>query len=363
MSKLEYTVEDFVLDPDFRKWVLSPDAEANTYWEEYLKKNPSKYRDVKLARTLVLNVVRPTSRVNEDRIESTWKNIDQATKQIDRDILDRKVVPLNSYSTLQKHEREYRVYSQNHQFYRVAGILLLAFTLAIAVNIMQPHKQELIVEIPVIYEEHYAPPGVKSNLTLQDGSKVILNSGSTLRYIKNFEGDQRELELIGEAYFDVAQDSLRPFMVKTGAITTRALGTSFNIRAYENEELNISLLTGSVAVDMETDHHKTFDLLPGEALSIDPRQQQVRKQRFDEEILMAWTRKTIIFEHAPITDIKRVLENWYGVEINFANRPAKDLIVSGVFRDQTLENVLEGLSYSARFEFNIEKDQVTLTFK
>src|SRR5690606_35173877 len=130
-----------------------------------------------------------------------------------------------------------------------------------------------------------------------------------------------------------------------------ALGTSFNISAYENEELNISLLTGSVEVDMEmVDQHKTINLLPGEALSINTEREMFQKQRFDEEKLMAWTRKTIIFDNAPFAEIKRVLENWYGVQLRFSNRPGKDLVVSGIFRDQTLENVLEGLSYSARFE-------------
>ena len=361
MSKLEYTVEDFVLAPDFRKWVLSPDAGTKTFWEHYLKKNPSKYQDIVLARKLVLNMARKSYTVSEDRIESAWEKIDQATGEMD--VPEGKVVPLNSYSTLRKHEKEYRVFSQNQQFYRIAGILLLVFALAITVNTMQPREPELVVEIPVIYEEHYVPPGVKSNLTLQDGSKVILNSGSTLRYIKNFESDQRELELIGEAYFDVAKDTLRPFMVKTGAITTLALGTSFNIRAYENEELNISLLTGSVEVDMKMEHHEKINLTPGVALNINLETQQFQKQGFDEEKLMAWTRKTIIFDHAPIVEITRVLENWYGVEISFSNRPDKDLVVSGIFRDQTLENVLEGLSYSARFEFKIDNDQVNLTFE
>ncbi len=363
MSKLEYTVEDFVLDPDFRKWVLSPDKATKTYWEEYLRKNPSKYQDINLARTLVLNMARKSYAVREDRIQSAWDNIDKATRGIDAESLDPEIIPLNSFSTVKKYEREYPVYSQNHQFYRIAGILVFAFALAIIANIMRPREQATIVEAPVIYEEHYAPPGVKSNLTLQDGSKVILNSGSTLRYIKNFETDRRELELTGEAFFEVAKDSLRPFTVKTGEIITRALGTSFNITAYKNEELDISLLTGSVEVDTKMDHHKTIDLLPGEALSIDTRQQQVRKQRFDEEKLMAWTRKTIVFNKTPITDIKRVLENWYGVHITFSNRPDKDLIVSGHFRDQTLENVLEGLSYSARFKHSIKKDQVNITFK
>jgi ferric-dicitrate binding protein FerR (iron transport regulator) len=363
MSKLEYTVEDFVLDSEFRKWVLSPDGTTKAYWEEYLKKNPSKYRDIKLARNLLLNIARKSHQVNDARIETTWQNIEETVQQMEKGTLERRVIPLNSLSTLKKHEPEYRPYSENHQFYRIAGILLLAFALAIAANILLPQEHTYIVEAPVIYEEHYAPPGVKSNLTLQDGSKVILNSGSSLRYIKNFEEDQRELVLIGEAYFEVAKDSLRPFMVRTGSITTRALGTSFNIKAYKNEAWDISLLTGLVEVDVSMDHQEKVNLVPGEALNINLDKQQFQKRAFEEEKLMAWTQKTIIFDHAPIAEITRVLENWYGVKIKFTNRPNKDLIVSGVFRDQTLENVLEGLSYSARFEFDIDKDQVTLTFK
>lgn len=361
MSKLDYTVEDFVLDPDFRKWVLSPDETTKTYWDDYLKKHPSKYRDIELARKLLLNMVRKSYPVSDARIEVMWQNIDNGTKKTDS--LDRKVVPLNSLSSLKKHEKVNRSYSAYHAFYRMVGILVFVLTAAIITSLLITPKQRLVESTPVIYEEHYAPPGVKSNLTLQDGSKVILNSGSSLRYIKNFQTDQRELELVGEAYFEVAKDSLRPFRVRTGPITTMALGTSFNIKAYENEALDISLLTGLVEVDVKLDEYQKVSLIPGEALNINLDKRQFRKQGFEEAKLMAWTRKTIVFDQTPISEITRVLENWYGVRIEFLNRPNEDLKVSGLFRDQTLKNVLEGLSYTARFEFKIQKDHVTITFK
>ena len=79
-------------------------------------------------------------------------------------------------------------------------------------------------------------------------------------------------------------------------------------------------------------------------------------------MVLAWTNKTIVFDRMLMSEIKRVLENWYGVKISFSNSPHKDLEVSGRFQDQTLEDLLEGLSYSARFEFTIEKDKVTLLF-
>src|SRR5690606_17548791 len=287
----------------------------------------------------------------------------KAVEKISRDDVARRVVPLHSFGSLMKHGASYRPYSGYHQLYRIAAIFTIAFIVAILVGVLMSPKQQLIAEAPVVFEEHYAPPGVKSYLTLQDGSKVILNSGSLLRYRQNFEKNQRQLELDGEAYFEVAKDSLRPFRVTTGAVTTTALGTSFNIKAYENEAWSIALLTGKVEVDVEMDHQEKVSLIPGEALNIDLQYQRFQKQGFSEEAIMAWTKKTIIFDHTPINEIVRVLENWYGVQIELKNRPNSGLIISGVFRDQTLANVLEGLSYSGRFEYKIDKNQVSLTFK
>jgi hypothetical protein len=222
-----------------------------------LKKNPSKLGDIKLARKLLLNMARKSHPVNEASIESTWNKIEKTVQEMDRDTLERKVIPLNALGTIKKYEKEYRNYSKYHQFYRMTGILLFAFALAITANILQPQEPMQIVETPVIYEVHYAPPGVKSNLTLQDGSKVILNSGSSLRYIKNFEEHQRELELIGEAYFEVSKDSLRPFKVRTGAITTKALGTSFNIKAHLLPE-EIASFTAAGVYDDDDNQHLSF---------------------------------------------------------------------------------------------------------
>jgi ferric-dicitrate binding protein FerR (iron transport regulator) len=211
-------------------------------------------------------------------------------------------------------------------------------------------------------ENHYAPPGVKANLTLQDGSKVILNSGSTLKYVKNFDSNQRVLELSGEAYFEVAEDQSRPFSVKTGSVTTTALGTAFLISSYENEPLDIALLNGKVAVSIDFGHEQEVMLTKGEGLKVDLRSKEVQSESFDPEKILAWTRKTIIFEKVSMFEVRRVLENWYGVKIEFQNRPSNDLEISGKFTDQSLENVLEGLSHSARFEFKFEKDKTTLKF-
>ncbi|MDN3690518.1 FecR family protein [Cyclobacterium jeungdonense] len=364
MCKRDYTTEDFVLDPEFQKWVLFPDTEAKTYWEAYIRTNPGKHKEMVVARKLVLNISRKTRQVENSRIQQTWKVIDQALDEIQQENQSKKVIPLDSSTTLRRFEKSQgRGYSRSLQLYRLAGILVIVFTLSFLIHFYLAEPIPAQVEIPVEYEEHSTPPGVKSNLTLQDGSKVILNSGSSLRYIKNFEPHRRVLELRGEAFFEVANDQDRPFTVKTGPVTTTALGTSFNIKSYENESLDISLVTGLVVVNHDSIPSQQVNLRKGEGLQIDLKGERLERVRFDENRVLAWTDKTIVFDRSPMPEIKRVLENWYGVTIRFSNPPRKDLEVSGRFHNQTLENVLEGLSYSARFDFRIDKDQVTLNFK
>ncbi|SEJ60701.1 FecR protein [Cyclobacterium xiamenense] len=363
MCKRSYKTEDFVLDPEFQKWVVSPDTGTKSYWEAYLRENPEKHAEIVMARKLVLHLSRKVRMVDDSRIEKAWGNIDHALNEIQQGYSDKKVIPLDSSSTLRQFEKK-KVSSQRRfpQFYRLVGILLLAFSVSFLINFYFPQPVPKIAEVPVIYEEHVTPPGVKSNLTLQDGSKVILNSGSSLRYIKNFETHQRIVELRGEAFFDVAKETERPFTVRTGPVSTTALGTSFNIKAYENESMNISLLTGRVLVKRDSVLSQPVDLQKGEGVEIDLKKLGMKRIIFDQDRVLAWTKKTIVFDHSPMWEIKRVLENWYGVSIWFSNSPHPNLEVSGRFQDQTLKNVLEGLSYSARFEFTIDKDRVTLVF-
>ena len=117
-----------------------------------------------------------------------------------------------------------------------------------------------------------------------------------------------------------------------------------------------------MAVDIDLGEEQSFNLTKGEGLQIDLSQESIKNVSFNADKLLAWTRKTIVFDQVSMFEIKRVLENWYGVKITFINRPSADLEISGKFDDQSLRNVLEGLSHSARFDYQLEKDKVTLKF-
>lgn len=362
-----YTTEDFVLDPAFRRWVLQPNAASNRFWEGLLTKHPSRYKAAKEARLIILQMnKRSQPQLAETEILSLWKGIEKKASG-QAAIRQDNVVPLNSLSIFERNKPQTISRWKIHQHFgfRVACVLLLSLGLGYFSGWLfsEPPVPRASVPPTVHFLTHTTVPGVKSHLTLSDGSRVILNSGSELRYLKNFATGDRNVFLKGEAFFDVAEDSLRPFRVHSRNTTTTALGTSFNVKAYEGETLDVSLLSGKVAVKREGGVEEPVLLVPGESLKIDTEKDGLVKSPFDSDRVIGWTKKRIIFQETPLIEAIRVLENWYGVKIRIVNRPGERVLLSGKFQDETLENVLEGLKFSARFDFAIEKENVTIQFK
>lgn len=360
MGKLNYTVADFVLDPDFRKWVLSSDETTNIYWDEYLEKNPSKRKVLREARLLVLSLACERFKVSDDVLKLRWQNISKAIEKTESNPVLRRTVPINSLGTLKDRGFHLKSRIKLPVHYSWLIILIVVFSLATLLQWKGDDAAPAVAELVETYEEHVARPGVKVALTLQDGSKVLLNSGSTLRYISHFEKDRRELYLTGEAFFEVEKDSLRPFVVKSPGLVTKALGTSFVIKAIDQQESMVALVSGKVSVETDDEFGRATILLPGFAYYSGT---DTYSKPFDPEVVLAWTQKTIRFEKTPMLEVIRVLENWYGVQISYPKNPANNLKISGKFHDQTLENVLRGMSYTGRFDFEINQDNVTLTFK
>ena len=361
MDISNWSTEDFVLDPAFRKWVLNPDAETKLVWEGILSQNPEKLKDIKNAREILIHMSIKSHHLPLGDKERLWEKVVGEIKANDDEVSGNETIPLNAYSTIRKMEKKEERSLVIPQIYRVAAILLVVFGMSWMINAFVDRGDEEQIIESVEYVEHIAPPGVKSKLTLTDGSRVILNSGSSLYYVKNFETDKRELFLKGEAYFEVFSDSVRPFVVQTGSVSTTAIGTSFSINAYETEAINIYLLTGKVLVNDSLDINRGIFLEKGEAV-VTVKEGGMKKSKFDEEWVTAWTKGIILFERTPILEAIKTLENWYGVRFDLRNNPPAGMTVSGKFDNEQLKNILEGLSYSARFEFQIKDEKVKMNF-
>lgn len=366
MEKRNYTIEDFVLDQQFRKWVFDPDLETMSYWESFMEANPGKVNDMSKARRLLLHMAKVKHHVEADELAGRWENIKSKIAAVKPDDRAVKSVILRTRTGLH-HAVEPRGYhppkKQKMRLFRMFSISVLLISLGFgAWWWRQTPDLPQVAGAVIDWMEYEAPKGTKTVVSLHDGSKVTLNSGSRIRYIKNFVGPQREVHLTGEALFEVAADPSKPFVVEAAGIETKALGTIFNIKAFDGMLAQVSLLEGSVEVRGEATGEPIL-LRPGEAVRYRPGLNGLRKGKFETEEVMAWANKTLYFKNTPIRDVTRDLENWYGVEITYANSPPSNLRVTGKFYDKPLRNVLEGLSYSAAFDYSMNGEEIVLKFK
>ena len=200
------------------------------------------------------------------------------------------------------------------------------------------------------------PRGMNQQLTLTDGTKVWLNAESTLEYPETFEGKpNREVYLKGEAYFEVTKDTEHPFRVKTDALETLVLGTSFNVRAYSKEDTQVTLVEGSVKVSDK--HQNELRLQPGE--HTDQKLNKTKVEKADD--YHSWAEGMFYFDHTELVEIMRELGRWYNINIVFTNKEIMhERLHFQANRKGTLEDALELLNTMQKVNARIEKDKVVI---
>lgn len=165
--------------------------------------------------------------------------------------------------------------------------------------------------------------GMEYTLTLSDGTKVYLNAKSKINFPASFKGKQRMVELSGEAYFEVAKDAEHPFVVKIQDLSVKVLGTSFNIRAYEDEkEIMTTLVEGRVQV---FDGQEFEDIDPGEQVVYTKETKKMAVKQVDVSFYSAWKEGKFVFRNERLEDIMMVLSRWYEVKYRFMDEEVKNI--------------------------------------
>ena len=203
--------------------------------------------------------------------------------------------------------------------------------------------------------------GQKLIITMNDGSRVYLNSSSTLSYPATFPSDKREVFLEGEAFFEVIRNENRPFVIHSRNITTRVLGTSFNVNAFDANNISVSVATGKVQVDID-DASGTTTSNPSNSVVLLPDQQAIYQKQngltitnIDAERFIAWKNNTLHFEDASLQEVAIVLERWYNVKIGFDDARIKKCRISGQYKDQTLNSVLKSIQYMYKINYEFSE--------
>lgn len=241
---------------------------------------------------------------------------------------------------------------------RVAAVFFLFSSIAWIVYLsMDPHPAG---------QEYQALMGEQKVVTLADGSVVTLNAGSTLQVLSDFGDKTRKVSLSGEAYFDIARDTLRPFIVSTGEIHTRVLGTSFNVQAYGNEgELTVTVAEGKVRVEKVVGENKhaslTRGITPGQQLIYHKATRMTQIVQVDPHQVSAWKNGVLYFNNESIASIARRLERKFNRKIDVTGESRADCLYTLRLSDETLAKSLQLLTAVSGVTYTInEQDHLTL---
>jgi transmembrane sensor len=255
--------------------------------------------------------------------------------------------------------------SDQSSFRWIKGLAAAFLVLTMIVSfyfIRTADKQDILVEEVPAFIKSETRPGQKSKITLGDGTIVWLNSESAIEYPKKFNGPERLVKLDGEAFFEVAKDELKPFKVTCDNITTTALGTSFNVQYFkEDEELTISLITGKVMVAL--DNLDPYFLDPGIQIVYNRVEHSIEKKKMNAEHAIAWKNGILLFDKDNYLEVKKKLERWYGVNIKTLGIPPADFVITGQFgKNESLELALEILRYGRHFKYQIKGKEIEIIF-
>lgn len=210
--------------------------------------------------------------------------------------------------------------------------------------------------IEVVRNVLTTPSNVTAEVTLEDGSVVTLNAGSRLVYPQKFQGSRREVELQGEAYFKVKHDASHPFVVRANGISTKVLGTEFNVRSFSKQDTHVTLLQGSVLVSYASASKK---LIPGEDATIQGGKMTVHS--VDTEVYTAWKNGEFYFDNETLLDIAKEIGKWYNVSVIFQS-PEKmhARLFFAAPRDADIEELLDLLNGLDKAKFSYHNGQVTI---
>lgn len=234
----------------------------------------------------------------------------------------------------------------------------MALLLGLGYFVFQSTQQNVVPE-SIVEVTKSTQWGQKLNITLADGSKVRLNAGSTLSYPDKFIGDNRTVELMGEAFFDVAKNPEKPFIIKSGEVETTVLGTSFNVNTYpENDEIAVTVATGKVKVASQ---EREVFLLPNEQGVFDKSTKNISKQTVDISYALHWKDGILHFEDTALNQVLERLEKWYGVSFQLENKQIGDCHITATFNNQNLTEVMESIVYTKKgMKYQFVNDKTVL---
>lgn len=220
-----------------------------------------------------------------------------------------------------------------------------------SLNYAKVDQEVVIKEELTAYNKLVLPKKCTLVVTLSDGTKVYLNANSTLEYPTVFSGETREVNLSGEAFFEVKKNSGKPFIVNSGETKIQVYGTKFNVNSYDLQRVRTSLVSGSVGV--KTKNNDEVFIKPEQMLIVNSRTGENYVTSFNPNKYEAWLSGFFRCDHEPIVNILEDISRWYGIEFDYEFEESKKIKLSAsISRERPIEEVFELLNSVSGVNFS-----------
>jgi len=317
--------EDVIADEKFLAWYFSKDEQAVTNWEHWLSSNPDQKPVVEEAVQLMGNLSIQEAGVPLQHTQKAYEDLQHR--------IDEKVIPITRY------KRRWWIGA-------AAAVLIIALGLAFFMN--QPAPQSSVV----------AQYGQTRTQQLPDGSVIMLNANSTVKYGKEWTPDcDREVWLKGEAFFQVAKTQQKNrFIVHTGELDVIVTGTRFNVWTRDNKT-SVLLTEGSVTI--RTPDGKETKMIPGDFVEIS--NNTLEKRKGNEESVLAWKESKLLFDRTPVPEVCRIIYEHYGVKVTITDSSLNEQTINGMMQNDNLDLLLQSLEATNNFRITRKDKEIFIS--
>lgn len=355
---LTYEVEDFVVDDFFIAWVLDEDRYAKCFWEKWMEEHPHQKPVIMHAYSIVKGIqVTPHGYLSDVEIEEIHEKV------------IKRIAQSGGYSGFRY------LFMTSRRWLSLAALVMLVLTAGTIVYFkresLNPAGLSKPAEVAFVLRQNR---GVHPVLVrLPDHSSVVLKPGSTLRYRSSFDDKNREVELKGEAFFEVKHKMGHPFIVHTGEMSTLVLGTSFKVRAFVGEpDFRVVVTSGKVSVYRVNSKNvqrgsieKAITVVANEALVYDRRDTSFIKQRLNKPLVLSpeVARRIFRFHNVPFGKVIQKLKDVYGVEIIFDKNTFGKCSISASLSNQSLYEKVKLICEAVNAQFIVNESNITIEGK
>lgn len=243
--------------------------------------------------------------------------------------------------------------------YKIAAVFLLLLSLGAVLRF-----SGIVDNSPDIIEVT-CDAGLRKIVLLPDGTKVTLSGGSHLLYPEEFIGTLRKVEMSGLAFFDVARDEEKPFVVSANSMNVTVLGTKFSVADFKEDEIiTTTLLSGKVRVEVPgNDAIEDITLLPGQQVEVLRKDCSARVKQVDAARITGWIKGRLAYDQVDIKTLCKSLERWYGVSILIENEEMSNDFYTMTLEDNAIDEVLALMHRISPMRYTINNDVITITFE